>query len=349
MGTKTTNLVKAIMARSLSYSELVDRVGFLPREPVIELEGYSLEPRVAVAGEDFIQAPWPTHYTLERSLKDYAREHAQPRGVCLNRVGIAARDWMTALCPQMDISTEGKLRREHGRTVVDYMLSRKMKPASARRNMAIGIAALNHAKKEERIKTVPKFQMPDQSSPRIRWLTREEHRALMEAPKPERIRKFWTVAFATGARSRAIEELRWSQVNMRERTIDFRVPGVVYRNKRRAVVPISDSLGQHLERFYATRESDFVIGLGERGKCSCTYIPCKEDLAQIGITEYGVARHVARHTVASWLLQGDPERGIPPASIYDVAQLLGDKVSMIERTYAHVMPQQLLRATAVLP
>lgn len=243
----------------------------VPREPVIELEGYNLEPRVAVAGKDFDQAPWPTHYTLERAFRDYCLEHAKPRGVCLNRVGIAARDWMVALDPQKDISTEGKLKREHGRFVVDHILSRGVKPASARRNMAIGIAALNHARKEERIKTVPKFQMPDSSPPRIRWLTREEYRALMLAPKPARIRMFWLLAFATGARSRAIEECQWSQVSFRDRTIDFRRPGVVYRNKRRAVVPISDSLLPRLEGAFARRKDDYVIGLGDRGKCSCTW------------------------------------------------------------------------------
>lgn len=334
----------------------IARIGRVPRvNPVVFAADH---PLVDQFGEpttwdepscELVPAAWPTHYTLERAFRDYAREHAKPRGVCLNRVGIAARDWLVALGPQMDISTEGKLRREHGRMVVEHILSRGVKPASARRNMAIGIAALNHARKEERIKTVPKFQMPDQSSPRIRWLTREEHKALMRAPKPPRIYRFWLLAFATGARSRAIEELVWERVNFRERTIDYRVPGVTYRNKRRAVVPISDSLLPRLESAYARRKDDYVIGLGERGACSCTYLACKADLAQIGITEEGVARHVARHTVASWMLQGDPERGIPPASIYDVAQLLGDKVSMVEAVYGHIAPKHLLRATAVLP
>lgn len=297
-------------------------------------------------GCELVMAPWPTHPTLDRAFRDYSREHAVARGVDINRVGSAARDWMTALGPQADIS---KLTRADGRTVVQHILSRGVKPASARRNMAIGIAALNHAKKEERITTVPKFQMPDSSPPRMRWLTRDEHRALMRAPKPSRIYRFWLIAFATGARSRAIEELRWSQVSFRDRTIDFRQPNVVYRNKRRAVVPISDSLLPRLESAYARRKDDYVIGLGDRGACSCTYLPCKADLAQIGITEPGVARHVARHSVASWMLQGDPERGILPASIYDVAQMLGDKVSMVEAVYGHIAPRHLLRATAVLP
>jgi integrase len=295
---------------------------------------------------EIVMLPWPTYPTLLDASHAYVNEHAGPRGVDLCRVGLALKDWMIALDPQRDIST---LTRADGRAVVQHILSRGVKPATARRNMAIGIAALNHAKREERIKTVPKFQMPDQSPSRIRWLTREEHRALMQAPKPARIRMFWLLAFATGARSRAIEELQWSRVDFRERTIDFRVPNVVYRNKRRAVVPISNSLLPRLESAYARRKDDYVIGLGDYGAVSCTYKGCKEDLAQIGITEEGVARHVARHTVASWMLQGDPERGIAPASIYEVAQVLGDQVSMVERVYGHMQPKHLLRAVAVLP
>jgi hypothetical protein len=148
----------------------------------------------------------------------------------------------------------------------------------------------------------------------------------MLLPKPRRQHLFWLIAFATGARSEAIIEATWDRVDWNRRTIDFRVPGAVYRNKRRVVAPISDALYPRLEAAYARRTDDYVIGLGERGKPSCTWRGCKENLKAIGIDERGVCRHVARHTVASWLLQGDPERGIAPASVYDVAKLLGDTV-----------------------
>jgi integrase len=63
----------------------------------------------------------------------------------------------------------------------------------------------------------------------------------------------------------------------------------------------------------------------------------------------GRLRHVARHTVASWLLQGWPEEGIPAMPIFDVAKYLGDTVKMVESTYGHLLPKHLARCAAALP
>jgi integrase len=48
---------------------------------------------------------------------------------------------------------------------------------------------------------------------------------------------FWLLAFGTGARTEAMLDLEWDRVDLVRRTIDYRVPGVVYKNKRRAVRP----------------------------------------------------------------------------------------------------------------
>lgn len=318
----------------------------VPRTPVVELEGMG---EIARVGVDFDQAPWPQDrgvITLSQAFRDYIAEHVSNRGGDVGRTCLGVRSWLYALDPMRDAAT---MTRADGRAVVQYDIGRGCAPATARRNMAMGIAALNHARREERIKSVPKFQMPEQSHARVRWLTRPEHRQLILVPKPKRRQLFWLVAFATGARSEAIIEATWDRVDFAQRTIDFRVPGVVYRNKRRVVAPISDSLLPRLESAYARRTDNYVIGLGERGKPSCTWKGCKEDLKAIGIEERGVCRHVARHTVASWLLQGDPERGIKPEDIYYVAKLLGDTVAMVEKVYGHIQPEHLLRCANALP
>jgi integrase len=173
----------------------------------------------------------------------------------------------------------------------------------------------------------------------------------MLVPKPWARQMFWLLAFATGARTGAILDLTRDRVDLARGTIDFRVPGVVYRNKRRAVVPIAASL---MPRLVAALERadpacPFVVSKkGKKYSQGSLYHECKRDLAAIGIVERGVARHVARHTVATWMLRGDKERGIPPAPIHLVAQMLGDKVEMIERVYSHVLPTDLQDVTRVL-
>lgn len=268
---------------------------------------------------------------------DYMQEHCSSGGVDLQRAWGALEDWICALGPDRDVST---LARADGRLVVDRITGRGCSQATARRIMTFGVAALNHARKEERLprdRKLPAFQMPDRSEPRVRWLSREEHRRLMQFPKSPRLQRFFLLAFGTGARSFAIEEAKWDQVDWNERTINYAHEGVVYKNKRRALVPLSDDLYPRIVSMYERRTDDYVIGLGPRGRPSSTYHPAKSALAQIGIDEEGVARHVARHTFASWLLQAG-------VSIYEVAKLLGDTVAMVEKVYGHLQPKHLLGA-----
>src|SRR5262249_4717025 len=150
--------------------------------------------------------------------------------------------------------------------------------ATIRRELAIVGAAFGHAVKEGRLVKAPKFAAPQSASPRVRFLSHEEHKRLMQLPKPPRLHRFLVLAFATGARSRAIETLKWSQVDFARRLIDFREPGVRYKNKRRAVVPMSDTLYVRKQAMYERRADDYVIGLGPRGKPSCTYHMAKAAL-----------------------------------------------------------------------
>jgi integrase len=180
--------------------------------------------------------------------------------------------------------------------------------------------------------------MPPQSQPRIRWLTPEEVRRLMLAPKPRRIHWFFIVAFQTGVRSEAIEEATWDRVDFKARVIDFRVPGVIYRNKRRPIAPINDELLPRLQHMYERRTDNYVIGLGRYGARSCTYQGCKDALMSIGIDEPGVARHVARHTFCSWRVQAG-------FSYAHIGALVGDTSEMVEKVYGHMSPHHLLAAS----
>lgn len=286
--------------------------------------------------------------TLALCFEDYIREWCVPERGDPDRAWIAFRAWIAALGHDRDATT---LMRADGRTVVDHELARGVSSATARKHLTMGLAALHHAKKEERITKVPMFQMPGRSQPRIRWLTREEHRRLMLLPIPAPRRLFWLLAFGTGARTEAMLDLTWDRVDLVRRTIDYRIPGVVYKNKRRAVVPINASLYVRLESAYARRDESYPFVVSRKGRRysqGSLYHECKADLAKIGIVERGVARHVARHTVATWMLRGDKERGIPPAPIHLVAQMLGDTVAMVERVYAHVLPTDLMDSTGAL-
>lgn len=300
---------------------------------------------VARLGVDFALAV-PKHLTLYQALNHYVHEHCTQNTTNARRASLAAFEWVDALNPLLPVH---EITRAHGRMVIEHLQARGLKPGSVKRIMAVGIAALHHAKREGRLTEIPKFPKVAGGQPRIRWLSRDEHRRLMQAPMSRRLRDFYILAFATGSRSEAIEQLTVTRVDFLAGSIDYRLPGKDHKNKRRAVVPISEALRPRLERMCAGKApNDPVIGYGKRGRITTLYHESKRVLRSIGIDEYGVARHVARHTVASWLLQGDPERGIPPTPIHLVAALLGDTVMMIEKVYGHIQPKHVAGAVNAL-
>jgi len=310
----------------------------IPRAPVVPIEGYGGPP--AIVGIDFDQVPWPKHPTVLQVCQAYVQEHVLPSGSDPRRAAYALKKWLESMDYDFlrDAST---IKRADGRTFIDHRRAQGVGNAAIRRELSVFRAALYHAKKEERLDNVPRFQAPPESPARSDFLTREQYQRLILVPKKERLQRFLLLAFNTGARARAIETLKWSQVDMVRRVIDYREPGRVYKNKRRAVVPINERLYRRMENWYARRgESEYVIGLSACGKTATTYHSIVPLYQHIGIRPRA-PRHVARHTFASWLLQGDPERGIAPTPIHIVAELMADDVKMVQRTYSHILVDQL--------
>lgn len=287
--------------------------------------------------EDVILLPRDA-MTIERAMRDYIHEHAIPRGLDVKRLTSTALDLFRIWGPETPVID---LTRGHGRTYTEQRMKEGVVGATVRRELTFAAAAMNHAHREGRVDKVPKLYKPDGSPPRLRFLTREEYRVLMAVKMPKRIRLFFLLAFGTGARAEAIEEATWERLDWNAHTLDYRVPGVIYRNKRRVVAPLNDDLYRRLRSYHESRDQDdpTIIGRGNprRNAQATTYHGARKALAAIGIRETGVARHVARHTYATWLLQAD----VPIAK---VAALLGDSVLMIERTYGHLQSTDLMGA-----
>jgi integrase len=272
-------------------------------------------------------APLP----LSRAMKHYADEHLIASGSDPRRIATVVKHAIRIWGPEIDVATIDRAAVRH------YTATREAesaKPNTIRRELALVQAGLAHNHREERLPKLIIFVKPKAGAARMRWLTREEHRHLMLRTMPARIRLFLLIAFGMGMRSAAIEQLTWDRINWSQRTADFRVPGKRYKNKRRVVAPIGDALFRRLESAYARRDpaDPFVIGRG-----GCTYRKVKAVMRSAGIDEDGVARHVARHTFCSWLVQAG-------VSYPKIGALVGDTAHMIEATYGHMAPEHMREA-----
>ena len=139
----------------------------------------------------------------------------------------------------------------------------------------------------------------------------------------------------TGARSAALLELKWNQINFAEGIVDL---GEGYGNKRRAVVPMNDDLRRALVAAKEMSCSDFVVEYA--GRRIGTVKNGFEAACERAKIE-GVTPHILRHTCATWLVKAR-------ISYEEIGKMLGDTAETIERIYGHHDPDYLKAASKAL-
>lgn len=113
-----------------------------------------------------------------------------------------------------------------GETCRRYARERRVKPSTARRELGVLQAALNHAHAEGLLLNPPKVTLPPAGRRREREMSREEEARIM-AQAPEHLRRFVRLATVTGRRERAILALGWTPaldrgwVDLDRRVIEF--------------------------------------------------------------------------------------------------------------------------------
>jgi len=217
----------------------------------------------------------------------------------------------------------------------EYAKSRGVGPGTILRELGTLKAAIHYAEGNRWIESQPQFIMPVKAPPpRDVWLTREQVGLLIEKAKSPHISLFIKIAVSTAARSGAILDLTWSQVNFEQRIIDF---GRGYGNKRRAIVPMNDDVYAALCTARELTLTDHVIEyIGKPVKS------IKKGFRQLCLDcRIKASPHVLRHTAATWLVMD----GVPLA---EVARLLGDSERTVETVYGKHAPDYLRRAVTAL-
>lgn len=181
------------------------------------------------------------------------------------------------------------------------------------------------------------IEMPARPAPRQRILSDQELKrirdliALPEKPaQPSRLDLYIWLLMETGARSGALRELTWKQVDFKNGFIRLNPHGREQTNKRRPIIPISEVLRPVLERAHEARHSDYV--LGHDGLIRKSFDRFCEKHAFNGVTA-----HTFRHTFATRLAQNG-------VSMVEIGQLLGDSLATVEKNYLHYQPEYLRNA-----
>ena len=262
-------------------------------------------------------------------VTDMLADYASGRGakVASSRVIGCAVDAMTPFwigCTGADITPEACER---------YAEWRDRSENTVRRELNVLATAVNSAFKNGRITRAVPVVLPAKPPGKTRWLSRDEVAAVLRAAfRSEKARPylplFILLATYTGRRKQAILSLRWCQIDLDARLVDFE--GTARRsNKRRGQIRIPDRLLPHLRRAWDGQpEMGFVLNInGARIK------DIKKGLAaaakRAGVD--GVTPHVFRHTAASWLIQSGMKTD-------KAARFLAMSEDTLEDVYGHLHP-----------
>ena len=271
----------------------------------------------------------PTEILVADVLTDYARERG-PK--------------VTAPA-QMGRSIDALTSFWHEKTVADvtpqncakYAERRARAAGTVRRELGVLQAAINWAHKNARLTRSVAVQLPECPAPRDRWLNRQEAARLLRASRTHRARLymplFILLGLYTGRRKEAILSLRWPQVDLVERRIDFEIAGRRKTKKRRGVIPIPPRLLPHLIRA-RRRGTDLGYVLHINGKRIGNIKKGFEAACERAGLE-GVSPHTLRHTAATWIARDGA------ADFSDAADYLAMSEKTLREVYRHHHPDFL--------
>lgn len=219
---------------------------------------------------------------------------------------------------------------------------RQATPGSVRIELGRLVSAINYcvATKQLEAKHRPYIRLPRATPAKDRWLTREEAARLLAAAQPDpaarltRAYRFIAVGLYTAARRETIETLPWSRIYLKgDRSyIDFQDPARPVTRKRRGVVPVGPELLAVLERASKERVSDWFLD-----RPTVIQDPFDKAAERAGLE--GVTPHTLRHTWATWAAQDG-------VSLFEIAGVLHDTVSTVEKRYIKHCPNHLRTAVA---
>lgn len=218
---------------------------------------------------------------------------------------------------------------------------RKIRPATVNRLFMFVSGVLAEAVRRGYIDRNPASRIPQlpEHNDKLRWLTDAEEERLL-AFAPDYIKPLILTSIHTGMRKGEVLRLKRADLDFEQRLLQV----TQAKNHRVRYIPMNDTLMELLRSIppYVGKKgpSPYVFTNPETG-VGFTNIDhgYRESVRKAGLT--GVNFHTLRHTFASRLVQA----GVP---LNTVRELLGHGTMQVTMRYAHLAPNNLHEAVAVL-
>ncbi|MDZ7839639.1 MAG: site-specific integrase [Gammaproteobacteria bacterium] len=219
-------------------------------------------------------------------------------------------------------------------------------PATINRELCLLSAAINYARREWEwdIPNPVSGRKLKEPEGRVRWITRGDAEALIRGIKKSQsyLVDFIRLALHTGCRKQELLGLEWSRVDLKENL--FLLEAAHTKTARRRSIPLNTAARAAIlnrARFrsehcpaspwvFAHKDGTRILDLKNSFASACK---------NAGIKDFRI--HDLRHTCAAWLVS----RGVP---LSEVKELLGHSTINMTERYAHLAPENVRAAVAVL-
>jgi integrase len=209
---------------------------------------------------------------------------------------------------------------------------KKIKPATVNRELSCLKHLYTKAIEWSYVKNNPVSKVKKLKEPpgRIRYLEPKEINVLLANCAPH-IKSIAICALNTGMRRGEILSLKWSNVDLRNKTIVLKET----KNNELRIIPINDHLYETLKSLPQYFKRDYVFFNNKDGDRLKSIRSFEKAVARAGIEDFTF--HDLRHTFASHLVMSG-------ADIRTVQQLLGHKDIKMTMRYSHLSPSHLADA-----
>jgi len=273
---------------------------------------------------------------LDIYSREYAAEHTASPKTTGYSIKALLRWWGERTCDF--------IRPETCRAYVKAREEAGAQASTAGRELTVLRAALGYAVTNGKLVDRPFVEIPSRPPGRDRWLTRSEvAKLLWESRRDPQARLhlplFILLALATGARSGALFELRWTQIDFDHDRINFNPPGRQQTSKRRPIISIPRRLRWFLLQAHARASSPYVLAYqGKQIGSIKKSFRAARDRAGLGDD---VVPYTLRHTAGTWMAQAGVD-------LWMVGGWLGHTQQRTTELYAHHSPDFLRAARKVM-
>lgn len=301
-----------------------------PSKQVAELALKEVELKIAKG--DYLGIYEERKLTFRQFAPEYlAYSQANKSSTSYGRDQVTVKHWLTPVFGDrflfhITVAEVERYKQERLETVSASTVNKELNGLKAMLNKAVTWGYL----KESPLKGMKGLKEPPG---RLRYLAPEETARLLAAcDTPAYLRPVVEVAMHTGMRRSEILALRWSDVDLRRRTLTL----THTKNNERRVIPVNDTVAAVLKALPRHLNTDALFpGLNGPMVTRAFWRACRK----AGVPNLRL--HDLRHTFASYLAMGG-------FNLRTIQQLLGHKDLRMTARYSHLSADHLQQAVKSL-